>query len=480
MNSPRATLATIVLLLTLAACAEQSVVATEPSRAAPITSIPGSSSVTIKTGQDAARFLETTAAAWSRNGDSALSHHLEAQRALAGQRVLLARRRAIGAPPSAPILEIAPDGSPSPSTTPNAIIYYSSTAAFVSGRSATIVSSVTYYGNIAISNVTYSANDFDGRVVIPQTTVTNRGLGENVPCMGSSWECSWTFKLQTVVSLDLGQECGIIVTASGAHTAQWTIPAAGRLPGATWGSTYSGDSRDTADNGACAPPPTCVDATATNYGGPLPCAYPPPPPPPSGGDGSTPPPSGDTPTEPVVYEPAPFVPSGHWECTVWYMGTDYETEHCTWYDDYTRISLDDAARARGATDLASAQSRLGADLPSVFVVVSDQVPADAMAVIERHRQGPYRNVLLVSSAALRPATLVAALRALSDSRGRHGETPAKDIQLTLKGSVLDQQIPRTTRDYAAAFTALVARATRADVGSYGTRQVLEIRLADRK
>jgi hypothetical protein len=134
--------------------------------------------------------------------------------------------------------------------------------------------------------------------------------------------------------------------------------------------------------------------------------------------------------------------------------------------------------ALSATDDLS--RTLAADLPSVFVIVSDQVPADAMAVIERHRQGPLKNVLLVPSSTIRPAVLVAALRALSDARGKQGETPAKDFTLTLEGGILDQQIPAAARDYAATFTALIANAKRGDAGAYGLRPMLELRLADRK
>jgi hypothetical protein len=103
-----------------------------------------------------------------------------------------------------------------------------------------------------------------------------------------------------------------------------------------------------------------------------------------------------------------------------------------------------------------------------------------MAVVERHRQGPFKNVLLVPSSTIRPAVLVAALRALSDSRGREGETPVKDLALTLKGGILDEQIPAAARDYAASFTALIANAKRGDAGAYGLRPILELRLGDRK
>src|SRR5215211_7403934 len=83
MQPSRATLATTGLLLSLlAACSEQTVVPTEPSRVATMPSIPGSSSVTVRTGQEAEQFLDATAAAWARRGDTRLSQDLEAQRAL--------------------------------------------------------------------------------------------------------------------------------------------------------------------------------------------------------------------------------------------------------------------------------------------------------------------------------------------------------------------------------------------------------------
>jgi hypothetical protein len=129
---------------------------------------------------------------------------------------------------------------------------------------------------------------------------------------------------------------------------------------------------------------------------------------------------------------------------------------------------------------ATARTQSSTDLPSVFVIVSDQVPTDAMAVVERHTQGPFKNVLLVPSSTIRPAVLVAALKALADSRGTQGETPSKDLQLTLKGGILDQQIPAAARAYAASFTALIADAKRGQAGVYGVRPILELRLADRK
>jgi hypothetical protein len=350
---------------------------------------------------------------------------------------------------------------PSPSTAPSASIYFSSTAPFVSGSSGVILSSVTYYGNIATTDVFYSVLTTNGSTVLANTKATNRGLGDNAPCMGSWFQCSWTFKLRTVVSLSLGQECGLALKASANHRAEWTVPTFKLLQASTWGTTFASNLPTTASNAACIQtPPTTIAS--------------------GGGDASSPPTTGGTTTEPTSYQPAPFVPNGHWECVVYFMGTDYEKQYCTWYDESaTKLATSTASLSRlGATNDRST-SRTEADLPSVFVIVSDQLSAGATAVIERHREGPYRNVLLLPSSAIRPAVLVAALRALAESRARHGETPARELQLILEGTVLDQQIPTATREYAASFSALIARAKRAAAGAYGTRQILEIRLADR-
>ena len=461
MHSSRATLATTGILLSLIlACTEQAVVPTEPSRAATMPSIPGSSSAIVRTGPEAEQYLREKAVEWSRRGDVALSQFLAAQHAVSVWSDRANASRRIDSAPSRPSLAIIDRGSvdPSPSTRPNASIYYTTTSPYLSGSSGVIVSSITYYGNIATTDLTYSATGPSG-VVIPQTTVRNRGEGEQANCIGAWWECSWTFKLQTVVTLNLGADCGITVTASANHRAEWTYPAFMRLTGTTWGTEFAADSPKSATNGSCAPPP------------PAPTS-------PTGGDGSTTPPTTTT-TESPTYQPAPFVPSGHWECIIYYKGTDYEKEYCTWYADYDRLPSSSPVFALSATDSPS-RAQTSPYLPSVFVIVTDQVPADAMALIERHRQGPFANVLLVPSSTIRPAVLVAALRALADSRGSQGETPAKDLTLTLKGGILDQQIPAAARDYAASFTALIASAKRGDAGAYGLRPMLELRLGDRK
>jgi hypothetical protein len=469
MNSSRATLATTGILLSLLhACAEQTVVPTEPSRVAPLTSIPGSSSAVVRSGEEGERYVRSMATEWAAAGDHRLSQFLREQDQLTVRSNVRADARSTATAPSAPSLVIIEDDAaaesgnefPSPSTAPSAEIFYSSTVPFVNGSSGVILSSVTYFGNIATTEVKYSATASNGSTVVPESKVSNRGLGDNVPCMGSWLECSWTFKLQTVVSLSLGQDCGITFGASANHRAEWTIPAVSRIPGSTWGTTFAANGTTHASNGPCAaPPPTTVAS--------------------GGGDGSSPPSTGGTTTEPPYYEPAPFVPSGHWECVVYYMGTDYEREFCTWYAHYAVRAAASPAFARLGSDAAPSSSRLAAGLPSVFVIVTDQLPAGATAVIERHTDGPYRNVLLLPASGNRPATLVAALRALAESRARHGETPDRKRQLILQGTVLDQQIPAAAREYAARFTALIAGARRADAGAYGTRQILEIRLADR-
>ena len=469
MNPSRATLAMTGILLCLHACTEQTVVPTEPSRAAPMPSIPGSSSATVRTGEAAERFVQAIATEWAASGDDRLSRFLKAQSELTARPSGRAESSLTRMAPSAPSFVISegeepPTTSsefPSPSTAPNAIIYYSSTAPFVSGSSGVAVSSVTYYGNIATTDVFYSVLAADGSTVLPSTKATNRGLGENAPCMGSWLQCSWTFRLQTAVAVSLGQECGLALKASANHRAEWTIPTFRLFPGSTWGTTFAANLPTTASNGPCTQTPPPIIASG-------------------GGDASSPTTTGGTSTEPYTYEPAPFVPNGHWECVIWYSGTDYEREYCTWYaDNASRLATSSPTLSRLGSAGAPSTSRSAASVPSVFVLVSDQLPAGATAVIERHQDGPYRNVLLLPSSAIRPATLVAALQALADSRARHGETPSRELQLVLEGTVLDQHIPAAAREYAASFTALIAGAKRAAAGPYGTPQILEIRLADR-
>ena len=303
---------------------------------------------------------------------------------------------------------------------------------------------VRYWG----SNVTASV---DLKVTSPNGSV----IGSNNASAQDWWLLPWKGTLYASTTVTVSATCGLIAQAT-AKGSVWDSAISSAQGLLSWGNKMGTDSKS-------APQPVCTQPPTPN---------------PGGGDASTPPSSGTT--TPPTYQPAPFVPSGHWECTIWYMGTDYQKESCIWYPDYSRMPTQPMSLARLSAP-GSARHAVGSgDSPSVFVIVSDKVPANAMAIVERHKQGPYRNVLLVPSSAVRPAVLVAALRALSDSRAKDGETPAKDLELRLEGSILDQQIPVAARDYAANFTALVGNARKSDAGTYGFRQVLELRLGDRK
>jgi hypothetical protein len=325
----------------------------------------------------------------------------------------------------------------------------------------------------AQSIVRYWASNATSTIELKVRNAQGSLVGENSASAQDWWLIPWKSTLYASTSVTVGGTCGQIAQAKATGTA-WDSAISSAQGLLSWGNK-TGTATNSLSQAECAPT-KCLDTTATNYGGPLPCTYPTSP---TGGDGSTSGTTGGTTTTTSTYQPAPFVPSGHWECNIYFIGTDYEREYCTWYADYTRLPKTAPSLALNAND-ASARTLASADLPSVFVIVSDQVPADAMAVIERHRQGPFRNVLLVPSSTIRPAVLVATLRALADSRARDGETPTKDFQLTLKGGILDQQIPAAARDYAASFASLIANAKRADAGVYGVRPILELRLGDRK
>src|SRR4029078_5447257 len=142
MHPSRATLATAGMLLSLLlACTEQAVVPTEPSRAATMPSIPGSSSALVRTGPEAEGFLEETAAEWSRRGDFALARYLESQRALTVSSDRGRASRGVDSTPSPPSLVIFEGGSggstsgPTPTTRPEAEIYFTSTVPYLSGSS---------------------------------------------------------------------------------------------------------------------------------------------------------------------------------------------------------------------------------------------------------------------------------------------------------------------------------------------------------
>jgi hypothetical protein len=305
--------------------------------------------------------------------------------------------------------------------------------------------------------VQFGANNATADIELVVRNSQGTTIGSNHGTAQASYVFPGDHVLYASTNVFVSQTCGLIASATAAGSAFDSFLSAAQSM-LSWGKKT-----ESASNGAYQP--VCTVPT-------------PPPTSPTGGDGSTPPSTGGT-TPPPTYEPAPFVPSGHWECVTYFQGTDYQRDYCTFYPDYDRLpkSVPRFALSAGHT---TSSSLTAADLPSVFVIVSDQVPADAMAVIERHKQGPFKNVLLVPSSTIRPAVLVAALQALASSRGQHGETPDKEYQLTLKGDILDQQIPAAARDYAASFASLIANAKRGDAGTYGQRPILELRLGDKK
>ena len=304
--------------------------------------------------------------------------------------------------------------------------------------------------------VRYWASNVISSVELKVTSPNGGSVGSS-SASAQDWHLvPWKGTLYASTTVMVSQTCGLIAQAMAKGTV-WDSAISSSQGLLSWGNKSGSDTKSAAQP-ACTQPPT----------------------PNTGGDGSTPPPSSGGGTQPPTYEPGPFVPSGHWECVIWFMGTDYQKEVCTWYPDYSRISTQPMSLARLSVPGSARNAVATSAAPSVFIIVSDKVPANAMAVVERHKQGPYRNVLLVPSTNVRPAVLVSALRALADSRAKHGETPDRDIELTLEGSVFDQQIPAATRSYAASFTALIAKARKSDAGTYGFREILEVRLGDRK
>jgi hypothetical protein len=350
-----------------------------------------------------------------------------------------------------------------PSSAPAAYQHYTwinvtSDGGWLDAHTAYGQSIVQYGGNNATADVNLSVRNASGTVI-----------GSNSAHASESWVFPGNHTLRTSTTVYVTPTCGSTAqaSASGSVFDTWMNTSQNMFK---WGEQSSSDSRSSPQP-ACATPTTCQDATATNYGGQLPCVYP-------SNSGTAPPPN---PSYPGSYYPPPTYTTGHWECTIWNMGTPYETRNCVWISGSgVRLPLHPASLARLAATGDPLRTLAGDELPSVFVVVSDQVPADAIAVIERHKTGPLKNVLLVPSSDIRPAVFVALMQALYDSRAKDGDTPAKELSITLRGAILDQQIPSTARDYATAFTAQIASARKGDAGAYGSRPILEIRLGDKK
>jgi hypothetical protein len=221
----------------------------------------------------------------------------------------------------------------------------------------------------------------------------------------------------------------------------------------------------------------CTQIGASNYGQELPCLYPVV----GGGETTNPPPDYDeTPAPPPLtwYEPM----TGHYECYYTYMGTDYQTERCTYYEDNHNRIPSTTGELTPSRHALSSKASLGVNeasaavRPPVFVIVSDSVPKEAFAVAQRRTKGPYKDVLLVPSSTIRPAVLVAAMSFFHYSRAQHGETPAANQVFELRGTVFDQSIPVATRDRAARYAARLATAESRNMGRYGHVKMLELRM----
>jgi hypothetical protein len=317
---------------------------------------------------------------------------------------------------------------------------------------------VQYGANNATADITLSVRNASG-VIIAQSSAHG----------AESWVFPSDHTLRQSTNVYVTSTCGNVAQAAASGTAwdSWMNTSQNMFK---WGDRAQSDTKSSAQ-AACPPPPTCQDVTATNYGAPLPCAYPPPPP----TGGAPVPPSGTG--YPGQYYTPPGYSVGHWECTRWNVGTPYEVQNCVWLTGYrSRSPMTLPSLTRSAAPETPVRTQSTADLPSVFVIVSDQVPTDAIAVIERHRTGPLRNVLLIPSSTIRPAVFVAAMQALYDSRDKDGDTPTKDLSLTLRGTILDQHIPLASREYAAAFTAQIASSRKSNAGAYGIRQMIEFKL----
>ncbi|HEX7979528.1 MAG TPA: hypothetical protein VF461_13060 [Gemmatimonadaceae bacterium] len=327
----------------------------------------------------------------------------------------------------------------------------------------------TSYGQ---SIVQYGANNATADVKLTIRNASGAIIGSNSGHAAESWVFPGEHTLRVSTNAFVTPTCGSVAQAQASGTAfnTWLNTLQNTV---RWGNQAQSDTKS-ASQASCPPPPTCQDAKATNYGGPLPCTY---------SSGSAPiPPSGNNP--PGTYYPPPYYPTGspgHWECTTWNTGTPYETRYCNWIaGSYDRLSSPRIALSRLATAGTPARAQSSADLPSVFVIVSDQVPADAIAVVERHKTGPFKNVLLVPSSSVRPAVFVAAMQALYDSRDKDGDAPAKELSITLRGTILDQQIPSTDRDYAAGFTAQISSAKKGNASAYGTLPIVEFKLGAKR
>jgi hypothetical protein len=320
---------------------------------------------------------------------------------------------------------------------------------------------VSYGGTNATASVDLVARNTLGNVV-----ATNSGSAQDA------------FFLPTIATLTASTSsyvpaaCGIYAQAS-AKGSVWMSFLNSSLSFLTWGNK-SDSGADSAVQPACPPPtPPSTCPASTRLAPRLDCTSP------TGGDGST---TAGTPSEPA--EPPPPVYEQPYQERPWTeacftvnAGTDYERTQC-YRQENNDSKLPGAVTPLAAFHGASAGPALaGSDSPaSVFVIVSDSVPAGTMAVVHRNREGRFKNVIMVPSSKLRPAELVRAMLFLFDSRAKRGETPNRNIIARLQGPIADADVSGLDRDYAITFTSALGRAKRSDMGQYGTRPALEIRM----
>jgi len=319
---------------------------------------------------------------------------------------------------------------------------------------------VTYGGNNGSATVDLVARNAQGTVV-----------GTNTGTTVDSHVFPSTYSITASTNILLSASCGTTINASAVGKVFDTFVSSAQSM-LTWGNQSASASKGAAQAACPVTPPPTTCKTTTRIGPRFDCG-------PTGGDGSTPstPP---TTTTPPVYVPPYYPPKpGQYVCIVHGGGTDWEWQECWWVENNdTRIANSDATRATFAAPTNAPAFANGKKSNSIFVIVSDQVPIGAMAVVDRHKQGPYKNVLLVPSANFRPAELVRAMRFVYASLAADGGTPPKEFTALLKGTVNDSDVSVAERDYAATFTTMLTKAKSGNVGVYGARPFLEIELGD--
>ena len=329
---------------------------------------------------------------------------------------------------------------------------------------------VNYGGTNATALVELVARNAEGSVVASNT--------------GSSQDSHFlpgNYGLTASTSMYVPAACGISAQATARGTV-WNAFLTSTQSLLQWGHKGRSDSKDAAQPACIPPSPQACQVVISGLAPIMDCDPYAPPTAPGGGETSPPYSSpSEPPSEPTWFYPPYYTPKRWTEtCYTVYSGTDYERRECTRIDD------NDTRIARGGTPLApfrgaqavSGLSGLGDNDrgPSVFVLVSDAIPAGSMAIVDRNKEGPFKNVILVRSSGVRPAEFLRAMSYLYGSRSTEGESPSRNMSAQLKGTISDSEVTDAEREYAATFTSLLAKAKKGNVGQYGSRPVLEIRM----